>query len=97
MKNNKPDISELHQQFNNVTSETPNLSITRNNKIKFPYEFLVSVDKGWIPCDVLEVDTEKELVKIIFYHPDHAGWIETCQGGVFDDVIPMWRVRLRED
>ena len=93
---NKPtDISELHRKFEDAISDSPNLAI--NNKVKFPYEFLASVDRGWIPCDIVEVDSEKELVKVIFYHPDHAGWIETCQGGVFDDVVEMWRVRLRED
>ena len=93
--NKQPDISELHKKFEEVTSDSPNLAI--NNKVRFPYEFLASVDRGWIPCDILEVDPEKELAKVVFYHPDGAGWIETCAGGIFDQVVEMWRVRLRED
>ena len=93
---NKPtDISELHKKFDDVISDSPNLAI--NNKVKFPYEFLASVDRGWIPCDILEIDSEKELAKVIFPHPDSAGWIETCAGGIFDQVVEMWSVRLRED
>jgi len=97
MKNNTQDISELHQQFEEVISDTPKISTEQRNKIRFPYEVLISVDKGWIPCAILEVDSEKELAKVAFYHPDHAGWMETCQGGVFDQVVEMWRVRVRED
>ena len=41
--NNKPDIAELHNKFNEVISDSPNLAI--NNKAKFPYEFLASVDR----------------------------------------------------
>jgi hypothetical protein len=93
--NKQPDISELHKKFEEVTSDSSNLAI--NNKVRFPYEFLASVDRGWIPCDILEVDTEKELAKVIFPHPDSAGWMETCAGGIFDQVVEMWRVRLRED
>lgn len=93
--NKQPDISELHKKFDEVISDSPNLAI--NNKVRFPYEFLASVDRGWIPCDILEVDTEKELAKVVFYHPDAVGWIETCAGGIFDQVVEMWRVRLRED
>jgi len=95
--NNKPDIAELHRQFEEVTSGKTNLAINKNSKMRFPYEFLASVDRGWIPCDILEVDTEKELAKVIFPHPDSAGWMETCAGGIFDQVVEMWRVRLRED
>jgi len=93
--NKQPDISELHKKFEEVISDSPNLAI--NNKVRFPYEFLASADRGWIPCDILEADTKNELLKVVFYHPDAVGWIETCQGGVFDQVVEMWRVRLRED
>jgi hypothetical protein len=94
--NNKPDIAELHNKFNEVISDSPNLAI--NNKAKFPYEFLASVDRGWIPCDILEVDTNNELIKIIFPHPDADGWSDiTGAAGRYDDVVEMWRVRLRED
>ena len=93
--NKQPDISELHKKFDEVISDYPNLAI--NSKVRFPYEFLASVDRGWIPCDILEVDTEKELAKVIFPHPDSAGWMETCAGGIFDQVVEMWRVGLRED
>jgi len=96
MNNNKPDISKLHNQFNELTTSVAKISEEQRNKIKFPYEVLISVDKGWVPCAILEVDTEKELTKVAFYHPDHAGWMETCQGGVFDEVVEMWRVRVRE-
>jgi len=100
MKNNKPDISELHKQFDEVIVEkkdtTPPQSLN-TDKIKFPYEFLTSVDVGWIPCDIVEVDSEKELVKIVYHHPYSSGWMETCAGGIFDEVVPMWRVRLREE
>jgi hypothetical protein len=91
---NKPEISELHKKYDEVVNETPDLAI--NNTTRFPYEFLASVDRGWIPCDVSEVDTEKELVKVVFPHPDSTGWMDTCAGGVYDDVVEMWRVRLRE-
>jgi len=97
MKINHQSIFELHQKHEEYTIPAPNLAINKSNKIKFPYEFLASVDIGWIPCDIVEVDSEKELVKVIFYHPDSAGWMETCAGGVFDQVVEMWRVRLRED
>jgi hypothetical protein len=96
MQNNQKSIEELHELQSQIL-DGKTLAIEKNNKIKFPYEFLASVDRGWIPCDILEVDSEKELVKVIFYHPDAAGWMETCAGGVFDDVVEMWRVRLRED
>jgi len=96
MNNNKPDLSKLHNQFNELTTSVAKISEEQRNKIKFPYEVLISVDRGWIPCAILEVDTEKELAKVAFYHPDHAGWMETCQGGVFDEVVEMWRVRVRE-
>lgn len=95
--NNRPDIAELHRHLDEVTTENSNLAIAKSSKIRFPYEFLASVDRGWIPCDILEVDTEKELVKVIFPHPDSTGWLETCAGGIFDQVVEMWRVRLRED
>ena len=94
---NKPDIGELHQKYEEVFSGKEILAIKKNNKIRFPYEFFNSVERGWIPCDVLEIDTKQELVKVSFYNPDADGWKETCQGGVFDEVVDMWRVRLRED
>jgi len=96
--NNKKDISELHKQFEETISETTTESIQNitRNKIRFPYEFFNSVERGWIACDILEVDTEKELVKVCFYNPDASGWRETCTGGVFDEVVEMWRVRVRD-
>lgn len=97
MNNKQPDISKLHDQFEEVISDEAKISEEEKNRIRFPYEVLISVDKGWIPCAILEVDSEKELAKVAFYHPDHAGWMETCQGGVFDEVVEMWRVRVRED
>ena len=45
---------------------------------------------------MVESDTEKELLKVVFYNPDAAGWMQTCQGGVYDEVVEMWRVRLRQ-
>jgi len=96
MKNKQPDISELHQKFEEATSDEVKISEEQRNRIRFPYEVLISVDRGWIPCAILEVDSEKELAKVAFYHPDHAGWMETCMGGVFDEVVEMWRVRVRE-
>ena len=96
MKNKQPDISKLHDQFQEVISDEVKISEEQRNRIRFPYEVLISADKGWIPCAILEVDTEKELAKVAFYHPDHAGWMETCQGGVFDEVVEMWRIRVRD-
>lgn len=63
MKNKQPDISELHQQFEEVTSNEIKISEEQRNKIRFPYEVLISADKGWIPCAILEVDSEKELAQ----------------------------------
>jgi hypothetical protein len=96
MQNNQKSTEELHDLYGHVI-EGKTLAVEKSNKIKFPYEFLASVDRGWIPCDILEVDSQKELAKVIFYHPDAAGWMETCTGGIFDQVVEMWRVRLRED
>ena len=95
MQQNKKDIGELHQAYekftNGIDTEIP-------EKSKFPYEFLVSQDKGWWPCDVLETDTANELVKIVFHHPDGRGWMDqTGAAGVYDEVVPFWRVKLRED
>jgi len=99
MDKNKPEISELHRQFQEASQEAEerNTLLSKfDNKVKFPYEFFSSVDRGWIPCDVVESDTKNELVKVVFYNPDAAGWMPTCQGGVYDEVVEMWRVRLRE-
>jgi len=96
MNNKQPDISKLHNQFQEVISDEVKISEEERSRIKFPYEVLISVDTGWIPCAILEVDTEKELAKVAFHHPNHAGWIETCQGGVFDEVVEMWRIRVRD-
>jgi hypothetical protein len=93
----QPDISELHKKFEEISKNSLNVSPLERDKIKFPYEFFNSLEKGWIPCDILEVDTQKELAKVCFYNPDAVGWRETCQGGIYDEVVHMWRVRLRED
>jgi hypothetical protein len=95
MQNNQKHLEEIHEKIRNYTS-SPSPEVDKDNKLRFPYEFFSSIDRGWIPCDILKVDTEKELVKVDFYHPDASGWIPTCQGGVFDEVVEMWRVRLRE-
>ena len=96
MQNNQENIEKAHDLYKEIVLGEE-ISKEKNNKVRFPYEFLASADRGWIPCDILEVDSEKELAKVVFYHPDSVGWIETCMGGVFDDVVQMWRVRLRED
>ncbi len=95
MKNNQKHLEELHETGKNLAVSKP-LAVHRNDKTRFPYEFFSSIDRGWIPCDILEADTKNELVKVCFYHPDSRNWMETCQGGVFDEVVEMWRVRLRE-
>ena len=107
MENNQKHFEEIEKmlsqdtiwsgQSNGDFATAKTIALEKNNKMRFPYEFLASVDRGWIPCDILETDTTKELVKVIFYHPDSDGWMETCKGGVFDEVVQMWRVRLRED
>ena len=95
MKNKPQDIGKLHEKFDSYQEGEESASVSR---FKCPYEFLVSVDVGWIPCDVIEADTEKELVKVIYPHPDGEGWMDiTGAGGVYEEVIQMWRVRLRED
>lgn len=96
--NNKPDVSKLHKQYDAIVAEENiNLDLEKNDRIRFPYEFFNSVERGWISCDIVEVDTEKELVKVCFYNPDAVGWNDNCSGGLFDEVVQMWRVRLRED
>ena len=97
MQNNQRKIEDTHEMYNEITLDAKSQYTSQTSRKKFPYEFLASVDRGWIPCDILETDTTKELVKVIFYHPDSDGWMETCKGGVFDEVVQMWRVRLRED
>ena len=98
MQNNKRNEEEFHEKLNLLQNGKLFDTKDTRSKVRFPYEFLASVDKGWIPCDILEVDTAKELVKIVFYNPDAAGWMDICgAAGVYDDVVQMWRVRLRED
>ena len=99
MDKNKPDIGDLHKQVAEAYLDPKEREtlLSKYDKVKFPYEFLASADRGWIPCDVVESDTEKELLKVIFYHPDAEGWMPTCTGGVFDEVVEMWRVRLRSE
>ena len=97
MENNQKRIEDTHQVYNEVVLNSEARAEEKYSKTRFPYEFFLSPDKGWTPCDILEVDTEKELAKVICYHPDSVGWMETCMGGLFDTVVPMWRVRLRED
>lgn len=95
--NDKPDVNKLHKNYENYISQTEELLPETKKETKFPYEFFSSVDRGWIRCDIGQIDTEKELVKVIFYNPDAPGWLETCQGGLFDEVVEMWRVRLKEN
>ena len=97
MQNNQRITEETHELYNEVVLDAKKEYESQTSRRKFPYEFLASVDKGWIPCDILEVDSKKELAKVIFYNPDSVGWMETCMGGLFDDVVEMWRVRVRED
>ena len=97
MENNQRKIEDTHEMYKEVVLNQKVELEEKYSKTRFPYEFLVSADRGWFPCDILEVDTENELAKIVCYHPDNSGWMETCQGGVFDTVVEMWRVRVRED
>ena len=97
MQNKPQDIGKLHQQFDAATEGTQFPS-DGPKKFKCPYEFFTTADRGWIPCDVIEADMEKELVKVIYPHPDGDGWMDvTGAAGIFEDVVQMWRVRLRED
>ena len=60
--------------------------------------FLLLLTEGWIPCDIIETDTENELVRVVFPHPDAEGWMDvTGAAGIYDEVVQFWRVRLRED
>ena len=98
MQNNQRATEETHELYNEVVLDAKREYQTQTSSRKFPYEFLASVDRGWIPCDVVEADTEKELLKVIFYHPDSNGWMDVCgAAGIYDDVVEMWRVRVRED
>ena len=98
MDNNQRAREEAHQLYDEVVLDSKKEYESRTSKNKFPYEFLASADRGWIPCDVVEADTEKELLKVIFYHPDANGWMDVCgAAGIYDEVVQMWRVRLRED
>jgi len=99
MDKNKPEVGDLHKKLEEAYQDTEerNILLSKYDKVKFPYEFLASADRGWIPCDVVESDTEKELLKVVFYHPDAEGWMPTCQGGVVDEVVEMWRIRLRSE
>ena len=97
MQNNQRLSEEIHDTYEQIL-EGSIPTVVKNSKVRVPYEFLASVDRGWIPCDILEVDSEKELVKVVFYHPDFNGWADvTGAAGVYDEVVEMWRVRLRED
>jgi hypothetical protein len=97
MQNNQRQIEDTHEMYNEIISDAKTEYKSQTSSQKFPYEFLSSVDRGWIPCDIVESDTEKELVKIIFYHPDFTGWMDVCgSAGIYDEVVEMWRVRLRE-
>ena len=92
---NQNELNDVHRKYDDIMSgkERP-----APEKLKCPYEFLASADRGWIPCDVSEADTEKELVKVIFPHPDAAGWMDvTGAAGIYQEVVEMWRVRVRED
>ena len=95
MENSQKKIEDVHQIYDDIVINSKQQVDERYSKSRFPYEVLLSADYGWTPCDIIEVDSEKELVKIICYHPDNSGWTETCQGGVFDVVVEMWRVRVR--
>jgi len=98
MQNNQRITEETHELYNEVVLDAKKEYESQTQRRKFPYEFLASADRGWIPCDIVEADTEKELVKVVFYHPDFTGWMDvTGAAGVYDDVVEMWRVRVRED
>ena len=88
-------LEDLHHQYEILASGRELIQDTKFSKTRFPYEFLVSPDRGWWPCDITAVDKEKETVSILFYHPDAYGWIDTCSGGLFDDEVNVWRVRVR--
>tara|TARA_B100000003_G_C10610090_1_gene242618 strand:- start:15 stop:311 length:297 start_codon:yes stop_codon:yes gene_type:complete len=98
MQNNQRKIEETHEKYNEITLDAKSQYTSQTSRRKFPYEFLASADRGWIPCDIVESDMEKELVKVVFYHPDFNGWMNVVGSeGIYDDVVQMWRVRLRED
>jgi hypothetical protein len=88
------DIVKVHEDFDNVVGSSAPVKQTQNN---FSYEVLASVEVGYVECNILEVDTETQLAKVEFYHPYGAGWRENCSGGIYEEVVEMWRVRLRED
>jgi hypothetical protein len=51
-----------------------------------------------VPCDVVEADTTNELIKVVYPHPDGDGWSDiTGAAGIYEEVVEMWRVRVRED
>ena len=90
MQNN--DVEKIHQQADDINNDK---KITDSS---WKYEFLMSPDRGWFPCNVVETDTTNELLKIIYPHPDAQGWMDVCgAAAIYDEVVPFWRVRLRED
>ena len=90
MQNN--DLHKIHQQADDIINGK---SITNS---QWRYEFLMSPDRGWIPCNVVEADTTNELLKIVYPHPDGEGWMDiTGAAGTYDEVVPFWRVRLRSE
>ncbi len=94
MKQNNKDLGKLHQEYEDLTNR---IDTNIPDKSKFPYEYLISQDRGWWPCDVIETDIVNELVKIVYAHPDGRGWMDnTGAAGVYDEVVPFWRVKLRE-
>lgn len=98
MQNNQRKIEDTHELYNEVVLDAKREYQSQTSRRKFPYEFLASADRGWIPCDIVESDSKNELVKVVFYHPDYTGWMDvTGAAGVYDDVVQMWRVRVRED
>ena len=86
------DIVKVHEDFDNVVGYSPPVQQIKHN---FDYEFLATPDIGYVQCNVVEIDTEKQLILVEFNHPHSAGWRENCQGGIYTDVVEMWRVRRK--
>ena len=92
------DIKDLHQQYETLVSGRELIQDTKFSKTRFPYEFLISPDRGWWPCDIVEANLEEETVKVIFFHPESKGWMDVAgAAGIYDDIIPIWKVRVREE
>ena len=92
------NTEDLHRQYEYLLSGREEISESKFSKTRFPYEFFASADRGWWPCDIVKVYEETESVKVIFYHPDSKGWMDVAgAAGIYDDVVEIWRVRVREE